>query len=176
MTQDFAGRHRSSSGQAAPFRFRWFASGFFCGAFAALLASIFYLSPKDEIDTRPAPGPVAKPASKGEEIQWGFFEMFPTAVVPVVEEYLPDGSKVTDKQVAWILQTGSFKNRRDADKQRAELILETGLDVAISEVTVAGVTWYRLIAGPFNTETARNRAQDKIAQAEIESFPIEIPR
>ena len=102
--------------------------------------------------------------------------MFPTAVVPVVEEYLPDGSKVTDKQVAWILQSGSFKDRRDADKQRAELILETGLDVAISEVTVEGVTRYRVITGPFDTETTRNRAQDKLAQAEIESLAIEIPR
>ena len=58
---------------------------------------------------------------------------------------------------------------------RGELIL-LGLDVVITTVKVSGHDHYRVIVGPFDTELGRNRAQDKLAQAQIESLALKIPK
>ena len=78
-----------------------------------------------------------------------------------------------------MIQGGSYrlvlsKTPIDADERRATLIL-LGLDVGIQEVKVTGDTWHRVIAGPFDSKLQLNRAQDKLAQAEISSIPMKIP-
>ena len=65
--------------------------------------------------------------------------------------------------------------RDDADKMRAELIL-LGLDVSIKTVKVSGQEHHRVIVGPFITELDRKHAQDKLAQAQIASLLLKIPR
>ena len=106
-------------------------------------------------------------------MSFDFYEIFPKSVVPVVEEYDETGEKVEAEPVRWILQTGSFSSPDDADELRASLIL-MGLDASITKVEVDGKDWHRVMAGPFDTELARNRAQDKLAQAQIKAIPIKL--
>ena len=54
-----------------------------------------------------------------------------------------------------------------------ELLL-LGLDVFMQEVEIEGKTWYRVMVGPLDSELDRNRAQDKLAQAQIESLPLQV--
>ena len=49
-----------------------------------------------------------------------------------------------------------------------------GLDVSIEEVKVAGDDWHRVMVGPFDSQLERNRAQNKLAQAEIPTISIKI--
>jgi cell division protein FtsN len=115
----------------------------------------------------------AEPQASVEEMQWGFYDIFPRLVVPIVEEYTENGKKVIDDGSRWTLQAGSFKEAIDADQRRATLIL-MGLDVSIKEVKVAGANWQRIIVGPFDSQLERNRAQNKLAQAEIPTISIKI--
>jgi cell division protein FtsN len=108
-------------------------------------------------------------------MQWDFYEIFPRSEVPVVEEYDDAGNRLQTDQYRWILQAGSFQEPDDADELRASLLL-LGLDASTTEVEVTGETWHRVIVGPFDTELERNRAQDRLAQAEISALPLRIPR
>lgn len=142
----------------------------------AFLATLWLLVPgQSQPVTADIPKPDASADSQVEEMQWDFYEIFPRTEVPVVEEYTDLGTKVAVENFRWILQAGSFQDPDDADEQRASLIL-LGLDVQTQSVKVSGDTWYRIIVGPFDTELERNRAQDKLAQAQIPSIPVKIPK
>ena len=73
----------------------------------------------------------------------------------------------------WVLQAGSFSDAKDADELRASLIL-MGLEASITRVEVAGKDWHRVIVGPLESDLDRNRAQDRLAQAQIKAIPIRL--
>ena len=176
MPKDFAKQHRTAQPREPGLpRSALFLAGFVLGFFVCFLGALWYFIPVTEPVTAKADRPVAQPEVKAEEMQWDFYEIFPRSVVPVVEEYTETGDKVTVDQFAWVLQAGSFLALDDANEMRAELIL-LGLDVSITTVKVSGQDRHRVIVGPFDTELGRNRAQDKLAQAQITSLAIKIPR
>ncbi len=176
MPKDFAKQHRTTqvNDPGMP-RSRVFLAGFIMGFFVCFLGALWYFIPEPEPIASLEDLPVAQPEVQAEEMQWDFYEIFPRSVVPVVEEYAETGDKIAVDQHSWILQAGSFAALDDADEMRAELIL-LGLDAAIATVEVTGMERHRVIVGPFETELERNRAQDKLAQAEIASLAIKIPR
>ncbi len=177
MTKDFAKQHRTSPEVKPQPRWPWFASGFFSGGFIAFLITLWFLVPAEVSltnNTQPTPTPSTRDA-ENEEMQWDFYEIFPRSEVPVVEEYTDAGKKVVVDDHRWILQAGSFKDPDDADERRAMLLL-LGLDVQTQPVKVEGSTWHRVIVGPFDSTLERNRAQDKLAQAQVQSIPMKIPK
>ena len=183
MTQDFAKKRPSkestrdspsSATRVRSFSFATFASGFLLGAFITFLFGLYYLKPSEVIAMTDSEKPRADPQVTDDGMQWDFYEIFPKSVVPVIEEYTKTGEKVIIDNSRWILQAGSFKTAIDADERRATLIL-MGLDVSIREVKVGGALWHRIIVGPFDSLLERNRAQNKLAQAEITSIPMRIP-
>lgn len=188
MTQDFAKKRprKESARGSAPrktqgrtFYLATFVTGFLGGAFITFLAALWYLKPADNMLVTGGGKPKAESLGKAEEMQWTFYEIFPKSVVPVVEEYTKMGENVVGGNVVgdnskWALQAGSFIDVLDADERRATLIL-LGLDASIQKVKVTGTTWHRVIVGPFDSQLARNRALDKLAQAEIPSLQMTIP-
>lgn len=173
MTQDFAKPHKAEMQKPSnPPPWLLFMTGFTAGAFVTFLAMLWYFVAPVEPDSQASVNPVPEPNPPVEEMEWEFYEIFPKSVVPV-EEYNEDGEKVMLDQSAWILQVGSFRNPDDADELRAELIL-MGFDVVTKEIEVDGANWHRVIVGPFEAELDRNRAQDKLAQAQIGAIPMKI--
>lgn len=81
-----------------------------------------------------------------------------TVEVQEVEAY-----KSTPKDAAtkyeYRLQAGSFRSETDADRMRAQLILE-GLPAYLESSTVGSSTWYRVFVGPFTNRSKMNKAQD----------------
>jgi len=182
MTQDFAKKRRSKdSARNSPppaarertFSLATFVTGFLCGTFLTFLATLGYLKPTGDILEPDQGRPKAEPQASVEEMQWDFYEIFPKLVVPIVQEYAENSRKTSDDGLSWILQAGSFKDSIDADQRRATLIL-MGLDVSIQEVKVAGDSWHRIMVGPFDSQLERNRAQNKLAQAEIATISIKV--
>ena len=182
MTQDFAKKRRSTESVRHPppsaarertFSLATFITGFLGGALITFLATLEYLKPAGDILATDEERPKAEPHASVEEMQWDFYEIFPKLVVPVIEEYTKTSKKAIDDRSRWILQAGSFKDSIDADQRRATLIL-MGLDVSIEEVKVAGDDWHRVMVGPFDSQLERNRAQNKLAQAEIPTISIKI--
>ncbi|EAR08919.1 SPOR domain-containing protein [Reinekea blandensis] len=66
---------------------------------------------------------------------------------------------------SWIIQVASFSNVADADKVRAELILNGLPNTDIVSVDVAGKgTFHRVMVGPFSHRPTLNKAQDILAE------------
>ncbi|MBT4837189.1 MAG: hypothetical protein HON94_07560 [Methylococcales bacterium] len=64
-------------------------------------------------------------------------------VVPKPEKSISNSSQ------RYVLQVGSFERERDADAQKAKLIL-SGFDVRVRKVIVQRKSWYRLLLGPLD--------------------------
>ncbi len=191
MAQDFAKRARPPSKGAADRpgapagrapRLVLFGSGFLAGAFVSFLVYLAVAVPHDPQTTalpKPVPSNVSPPEI--EEMQWDFYEIFPRSEVPIIEAYGEPGAKTRGQEpspeqgFAYILQAGSFKSAQDADQLRVELIL-MGLDAITRKVEVGGDDWHRVVVGPFNTRLDLNRAQDKLAQAQIAAIPYRVSR
>jgi len=120
------------------------------------------------------------------------------AVLPKMEVIVPKGegdeqetsrggndgaasdTKSADKPVAgrhdkrFLLQAGSFRNEKDADRRRAELILK-GYQARIQPVDMDnGDTWHRVMIGPYDNINTLHRAQDKLAASGVETLPIQL--
>ncbi|MDA0790351.1 MAG: SPOR domain-containing protein [Proteobacteria bacterium] len=190
MAQDFAKRARPRKGTgdrsgSRPFvpagpgpRLTLFGSGFIAGVFVSALVYLSFGMPVDSESTVPVkPTPSSAASPEIEEMQWDFYEIFPRSEVPIIEQPGGNGSgpRAPEKTFAYILQAGSFRSAKDADQLRAELIL-MGLDAFTRKVKVNGEDWHRVIVGPLDAKLDLNRAQDKLAQAQIAAIPYRVNR
>ncbi len=114
-------------------------------------------------------------SGKRKKDEFEFYTLLPESevVAPQVESY-KSTSKSVSSDVSYLLQAGSFRNRADADRLRASLILQ-GLDSRMTPVTGKnGTLWHRVVVGPFTTRSQVNRAQDILAAKNTESLLIKI--
>lgn len=68
--------------------------------------------------------------------------------------------------VIYILQVASFRDYKEADSLKALLTLE-GLSVDIEESVNNKITWYRLMAGPYDTRSKMAKARSMLAQHDL---------
>jgi cell division protein FtsN len=175
MPQDFAKRKapaepaQTGSGKAA-----WFFTGLLLGMFISFLFYLWQFVPEDEAVAADKPTSDVIKDQKVLEIDYDFYDLFPKAEVPIVEEYDQSGKKVVaEDHYAYLLQAGSFKAREDADRLRAELILQ-GHEAMIKEVENAKGVWHRVIIGPFDNKRDLTRARNRLAEANIESLQLRV--
>jgi hypothetical protein len=180
MPQDYARRHSTITDTSADMpRWSGFVIGFVFGLFTAFIFYLWMFVPPDPDSNIHQPTADIISSSnlpdKGKyvgEIQWDFYEIFPKSVVPVIEEYAPNGDKVIiEDSYSYALQTGSFQNPADADNLRAKLIL-TGLQVYIQEFSRDDVTWHRVLVGPIDSKLAMSRTRERLAAVNIESIQL----
>jgi len=125
------------------------------------------------------PKPV-KPAPKSttakqEEQRFRFYDMLPESEVatPEVNEYTP-GPNMQDFD--YIVQAGSFRNQKDAERMRAEIAFQ-GLRAHVQNVEQDnGSVWYRVNAGPFKSRSNMNSAVDKLVSIDIQPLVRKIPK
>lgn len=79
--------------------------------------------------------------------------------------------KSTELDYEYHLQVASFRSQNDADRLRAELILE-GMDAYQQIREVKGNTWYRVMIGPFTNRSRLNKAQDVLASKNISALVL----
>ena len=177
MPQDFAKRTpASATEQGGGNRFAWFFSGVLVGGFASFLVYLWQFVPEDQAANAEKPTAQVISDKKIIEMDYDFYDLFPSAEVPVVEEYNASGKKVAVKEdYAYILQAGSFRSKDDADRLRAELILQ-GMVVFTKEVEQASGTWHRVLVGPFDSELPMTRARRALAEADIETITLRVKR
>jgi cell division protein FtsN len=108
-----------------------------------------------------------EPAPKIKE-RFNFYDILPESEIipPKVDEY-----KYTEKgkptKYQYILQTGSFRNLKDAERQRATIGFQ-GLKGKIEKTNNKGSTWYRVQIGPFYSRSKMNGAMDKLVAINIQ--------
>ncbi len=74
----------------------------------------------------------------------------------------------------YLLQAGSFRSLKDADRLRAQLLL-WGLSPRIEKVSVgSGESWHRVQLGPFDDKNTLNGAQKVLAEHNVDSLLLKM--
>lgn len=128
-------------------------------------------------DETPTPSEPA-PASQNEETQFDFYEMLPKfeVVIPEQDGGVPGeatGGGPVQKPGAYILQAGSFRNNKDADRVRA-LIAMQGVESKVQKVTIDKDTWHRVRVGPITNLKKLEDTRSKLRQAQIDALVIRV--
>lgn len=74
----------------------------------------------------------------------------------------------------YLLQAGSFRLRKDADRRRGELAL-LGLEASIEESRSDNGLWFRVYIGPFDSRSAMAQARSITAQQSIDTLLLRRP-
>jgi cell division protein FtsN len=156
--------------------FRGFVAGLLTGAFLSFLV---YLGTAPSSDNpvqvnQTAAAPKAQPPKP----RFDFYNLLPKQTIEVDVERAADVSKPPANPAAadvYILQAGSFRQREDADRRRAELLL-LGLEPTIEETEGDNGRWSRVYLGPFETHSSMSRARSLTANQDIDTLLLKRDR
>lgn len=90
-------------------------------------------------------------------------------IVPEVAETQP-AAVPTAEEYVFLLQTGSFKQLADADSLRAQLLMLNLTATVEAANTRPGETWYRVLVGPFDSNTKLADARTILAENRIDNL------
>ncbi len=149
---------------------RSYFAGLLSGIFLCFLAYLSALPPANA----PAPGPEAAPVAsvpaEPPKPRFDFYTMLPQqsmdgTVEPAEMAKPPAGAA----EESYLLQAGSFRQKQDADRRRAELLL-LGLQPSVEESDSDTGHWFRVYLGPYNSHTEMTRAKSLMAAQDIDSL------
>ena len=164
----------------------WLVTGLAAGFFVAFL---FRLSP-NAVDARKVAGhPVQAEKTSDPAPVFDFYTLLPESEVnlPKTEPVAP-GKKQVKKQTGndqkqanvkensarYLLQAGSFRSIKDADRLRAQLLL-WGLSPRVEKVNVgSGESWHRVQIGPFEDKDSLYSAQKILAEHNVDSLLLKM--
>lgn len=182
-----ASRQQSNSKRNVP-GWLWLAAGLAIGVFVTFL---FQLEPgrgSVQRDKSPPPPAVTPPPSKAvEQPRYDFYTLLPESEVIVPQSSVPvtaaepepapadQQTKVVPaaSSTRFYLQAGSFRQRAEADRVRAQILL-LGLDVNLENARLdGGEVWYRVQVGPFQDRATLSSAQTTLAGNGFENLLLQ---
>jgi len=108
---------------------------------------------------------------------YAFYDMLPKfeVVVPEKEKDVrPDIRAVPEtRRGTYVLQAGSYKNFADADRVRAQLVLQ-GVESKVQKVSVDNDTWHRIRIGPISKLDELNRLRTILRKADVDVLVIRV--
>ncbi|MFT6029234.1 MAG: cell division protein FtsN [Oleiphilaceae bacterium] len=110
-----------------------------------------------------------KKTQKEPENRFNFYDLLPKneVIAPKVDAY-QFKEKSAPGEFYYIIQTGSFRNLKDAERQKAMIAFQ-GLKADIRSITnEQGSTWHRVSTGPFYNRSKMNSALDKLVSMQIQ--------
>ncbi len=175
--------------------------GLFVGLLVALLVFLYQqpgvqtpsfsevvedLKSKTENATRELAKKTREPASKdkaaGEKSEdkgprFDFYHILPELEVTVPDDELAKEEKRTTakkQSVRYLLQAGSFREYKEADRLKASLAL-LGLEAKIQTVTINSKdTWHRVRVGPYDSVRALGKARRRLQDNGIQPIVLKI--
>ncbi len=72
-----------------------------------------------------------------------------------------------------MLQAGSYRNEADAERVRAQLVLQ-GVQAKVQHVAVDTDVWHRVRVGPLGNLDELNRLRRQLQQAELDALVIRV--
>ncbi|MFT6388657.1 MAG: cell division protein FtsN [Cellvibrionaceae bacterium] len=180
MNQDFAKKKRAASTkgkstskrsnsrrakpkqQKAP-AWAWLVIGLLLAAFITLL---IYLANKPEKNSNDQVKPSVKKDSKPPQPRFDFYEILKERQVKVPDR-LSEIQAATPQNIRFYLQAGSFRNRDDAERLRAELVLVNLPTTIESKASDKGAFWHRVIVGPFKSRSKVAKARSTLASKKL---------
>jgi len=157
--------------------FRLFMTGMFTGVFLSFLFYLYKLPALVEPGQEIAMAPEPEAAAEIPKPRFEFYTLLPKQTMGVEEEVetvepAADVSKPPSPSAApqpYFLQAGSFRQKDDAERRRAELLL-LGLEPKIEESSSDNGLWFRVSLGPFESHDAMARARGLLASQNIEAL------
>jgi cell division protein FtsN len=191
MAKDYKNSKRRSGGSSGLSGMAGFVCGLALGLAVALavylfdrrtearLASQQTAAPmiRDEAQAQTKPAPASQEQAETQEFD--FYEMLPKYEVVIPEQDARGGAAPAvvagpvEKPGAYILQAGSFRNHKDADRVRA-LIAMQGVESKIQKVTIDKDTWHRVRVGPITNLQRLEDTRSKLRQAQIDALVIRV--
>ena len=149
---------------------RWYGAGVVTGVFLSFLAYLGSLPPA------PTPGAEGQNVQVAEEPappkpRFDFYTMLSEESLeeePQVSKPARPTANAAPREY-YLLQAGSFRQREDADRRRAELLL-LGLEPAIEESTGDNGRWFRVYLGPFDSSSKMSKARSLTAAQNIDTL------
>jgi cell division protein FtsN len=111
------------------------------------------------------------------EQRFNFYDLLPEheVIAPKVDAY-QFKEKSAPGEFYYIIQTGSFRNYQDAERQKAMIAFQ-GLKADIQSITnEQGSTWHRVSTGPFYNRSKMNSALDKLVSIQIQPLVKKIKK
>ena len=169
-----AARHGRGTGkQKSPPRvWRWYGAGVLSGVLMCFLLYLGTLPPdlgsNGSIATNQEQ-PTAK-QHKQQEPRFDFYTMLEDQKIEVeVDPGDIEQARQSQPKEVYLLQTGSFRQLKDADRRRAELLL-IGLDPTVEETNGDNGRWYRVYVGPFASRSKLAKARSLTAAQDIDTL------
>ncbi|MDH5379001.1 MAG: SPOR domain-containing protein [Gammaproteobacteria bacterium] len=157
----------------------WLFSGIFVGLFIAVIGILVWKKSETHsvelasVKETPKAKPTVKEAKETKGTEFEFFEILPELEVLVPNSITADKLELKPGE-RYMLQTGSFKNRKDAESRKLELAF-LGIESTIQTVTIdEKQTWHRVKAGPFDSATELNRVQDILKKKGIKTLRVKV--
>jgi cell division protein FtsN len=189
MPRDYKNSKRRSGGSSGLSGMAGFVCGLALGLAVALGIYIYdrrtevrvaqSSAPMSRDDAQDQPKPAPKSQEQGEAQQFDFYEMLPKYEVVIPEQDGKGGSGPAvvagpvEKPGAYILQAGSFRSHKDADRVKA-LIAMQGVESKIQKVTIDKDTWHRVRVGPITNLQQLEDTRSKLRQAQIDALVIRV--
>lgn len=187
MAKDYA-KKRSSSSRKAPAHkkpaaraaapassgngLRWYGAGVLTGLFLSFLLYLGTLPPAGAPQQQQA-GSEESPAESAPKPRFDFYTMLPEQTIEEdVAPAEPAQARAASKpNEYYLLQAGSFRQREDADRRRAELLL-LGLEPRIEESKGDNGRWFRVYLGPFESRSKMSKARSLTAAQNIDTLVL----
>jgi cell division protein FtsN len=165
-------RKKESLNNSASSPWRWYGSGLLSGFFLSFLLYMGTLpqSVDNTPEAVPAIAEAVAVAATPPKPRFDFYTLLPEQRIEVDV----DPAEVTQKRQSsstetYVLQAGSFKQKDDADRRRAELLL-LGLTPNIEETTGDNGHWFRVYLGPFVSRSTMAKARGLTAAQNIDTL------
>jgi hypothetical protein len=187
VAKDYAKKRSSPPRKAAPARnkqparaappqssgsgLRWYGAGVLTGVFLSFLLYLGTLPPAGT----PAPQATSDQAQSDNtpKPRFDFYTMLPEQTI---EEDLAPTEDASPRPTSkpneyYLLQAGSFRQREDADRRRAQLLL-LGLDPRVEESKGDNGRWFRVYLGPFESRSKMSKARSLTAGQSIDTLVL----
>jgi cell division protein FtsN len=189
MAKDYKNSKRRSGGSSGLSGMAGFVCGLALGLAVALGVYLFDRRTEARLAAQQTAAPMIRdeaeaqakpaPASQEEAEEFDFYEMLPKYEVVIPEQDSRGGAAPAvvagpvQKPGAYVLQAGSFRNQKDADRVRAMIAMQ-GVESKIQKVTIDKDTWHRVRIGPITNLQKLDDTRSKLRQAQIDALVIRV--
>ena len=200
MTRDYKSHVNRKQKKSLP-GFVWLLSGLAIGLFVAFIVYLDK-QPENETDfgtavqqeleklkqqakqdsSKKSSAQQSEQSTEKKEQKFNFYTILPELEVLIPEsETRPPEVKTTTSSTSsdskdatlYVLQVGSFQNKDDAEKLKANLAF-LGMQADIQKVVVNKQSWHRVRTGPYHDKKQLYQSQKLLKKNDIPAIPMEL--
>lgn len=168
-------KSKASEKQAKPWR--WFLVGLFSGVFLTagsylyFTSDLFHKSKATQVLAKLKAETVTKKPEKKKPV-FDYYSMLPEMQVSsdASQHEKSNKTKKIDNHT-YMIQAASFAEQKDAERMKAQLILE-GFNVSVNSFKKDHKMWYRVMIGPYDTTPEARQIQAQLKKHQIDSLLI----